>query len=96
MIALWMAYATVIGALLVVATLVVERTASGGGGQRRWISMLALMLSVAVPTWAAMEKKESSPAGETSRSGSTTSAAATVAFRSLPHRSRGFRAASQN
>ena len=54
MIALWMAYATLIGSLLVVATLVVERTASGGGGQRRWISMLALMLSVAVPAWTAL------------------------------------------
>ena len=61
MIALWMAYATVIGALLVVATLVVERTTSGGGGQRRWISMLALVLSVAVPAWTALAPQRSGP-----------------------------------
>ncbi len=92
MIALWMAYATVIGALLVVATLVVERTASGGGGQRRWISMLALVLSVAVPAWTALGRDR----GVAAVVPNAQRRSRRWRCRSLPHRSRGFRAASRN
>src|SRR3982751_5135714 len=54
MIALWMTYATVVGGILATGAALVERATSGGLRQRRWISILALALSVAVPLWTAL------------------------------------------
>ena len=51
MIALWMTYATVVGGILAAGAALVERATSGGLRQRRWIPILALALSVAVPVW---------------------------------------------
>ena len=51
MIALWMVYATIVGMILAAGAALVERAAGGGLRQRRWISMLALALSVMVPAW---------------------------------------------
>ena len=49
MIALWMMYATIVATILAAGAAVFERTASGGLHQRRWIWLLALVLSVALP-----------------------------------------------
>jgi len=54
MIALWMTYATVVGGILAAGASLVERATSGGLAQRRWIPILALALSVAVPVWTVL------------------------------------------
>jgi beta-lactamase regulating signal transducer with metallopeptidase domain len=54
MIALWMTYATVVGGILAAGAALVERATRGGLHQRRWIPILALALSVAVPVWSAL------------------------------------------
>src|SRR4051794_32235656 len=54
MIALWMTYATVVGGILAAGAALVDRATSGGLAQRRWIPMLALALSVAVPVWTVL------------------------------------------
>ena len=53
MIALWMAYATVVAGVVGLAAGVVDRIAGGALRQRRWAWVLALALSVAIPGWAA-------------------------------------------
>ena len=48
MIALWMIYATVVGALVGGAAALLERASAGQLRQRRWLWVLALTLAVLV------------------------------------------------
>jgi beta-lactamase regulating signal transducer with metallopeptidase domain len=61
MIALWMAYATFVGGLVGVAAGAAERIAGATLRQRRWVWVFALMLSVAIPSWAVL--RPAVPAG---------------------------------
>ena len=53
MIALWMVYTPILSTGLALAAAILDRAASGSLRQRRWIWMVALTLSAAVPTWQA-------------------------------------------
>lgn len=53
MIALWMVYTLVLSTGLALAATALDRAASGFLRQRRWIWMVALALSAAVPAWQA-------------------------------------------
>src|SRR5688500_5541382 len=54
MIVLWMAYSTVVAALVGGAALVVDRTTGSVLRQRRWIWAAALVLSLGIPLWGAL------------------------------------------
>lgn len=54
MIALWMLYATIVAGVLAIAALLLDRAASATLRQRRWIWMIALGLSAAIPAWTAV------------------------------------------
>ena len=51
MIALWMTYALIVSLALAAAASLLDRATSGALRQRRWIWMLALTLSAAIPAW---------------------------------------------
>lgn len=53
MIALWMVYTLILSTGLALAAAILDRAASGSLRQRRWIWMVALTLSAAVPAWQA-------------------------------------------
>lgn len=54
MIALWMVYATLVTSILTIAGALLDRAASATLRQRRWIWMVALALSAAIPSWTAV------------------------------------------
>jgi len=57
MIALWMAYATVITLILSIAAALLDRAAAATIRQRRWVWAGALLLSVAIPAWTTIASR---------------------------------------
>ena len=54
MIALWMIYAVVVSAILAAAATILDQAAGTAVRQRRWIWLLAIVLSAGVPAWSAL------------------------------------------
>lgn len=71
MIALWMMYATIVAGLLGAGAALLEWTSAGSTRQRRWMWVAAIVGTVVVPTWSAVQSRIASTA-------STMSPAATV------------------
>ena len=54
MIALWMVYAVLVSAILAAGAAILDRAAGSATRHRRWIWMLALVLSAGLPAWSAV------------------------------------------
>jgi beta-lactamase regulating signal transducer with metallopeptidase domain len=54
MIALWMIYAVILTTLLAIAAVLLDAAARSVVAQRRWVWMLALGLSLGIPSWLAL------------------------------------------